>query len=210
MKIVIIKYNAGNVQSVTYALQRLGIEPILSDDEQEIRSADRVIFPGVGEASTAMYYLRKKGMDKLIPTLEQPVLGVCLGLQLMCRFSEENNTDCLNIFDLTVKRFDSTKTIMASGELLKIPHMGWNTLKDYNSELLKGLPENAYVYYVHSYYAPVSRYTIATTNYIEPFSAMLHKANFYACQFHPEKSGEAGAAILVNFISLKNKVLLAE
>jgi glutamine amidotransferase len=210
MKIAIIKYNAGNVQSVTYALQRLGIEPVLTDDEQEIRSADRVIFPGVGEASTAMYYLRKKGLDRIIPTLEQPVLGVCLGLQLMCRYSEENNTECLNIFDLTVQHFDRQKARSAGGALLKIPHMGWNTLTDYKSELLKGLPENAYVYYVHSYYAPVSEYTIATTLYVNPFSAMLHKDNFYACQFHPEKSGEAGAAILANFIALPEKVLLAE
>jgi glutamine amidotransferase len=208
MKIAIIKYNAGNVQSVTYALQRLGIEPVLTDDEQEIRSADRVIFPGVGEASTAMYYLRKKGLDKLIPTLEQPVLGVCLGLQLMCRFSDENNTECLNIFDLTVKRFDSSKARTAGGESLKIPHMGWNTLSDYKSALLKGLPANAYVYYVHSYYAPLSEYTIATTHYIDPFSAMLHRDNFYACQFHPEKSGQAGSAILANFVSLKENVLL--
>lgn len=208
MKIVIIKYNAGNVQSVTYALQRLGIEPILSDNEEEIRSADRVIFPGVGEASTAMYYLRKKGLDKLIPTLEQPVLGVCLGLQLMCRHSEENNTDCLNIFDLTVKRFSNSGQLNKAGGHMKIPHMGWNTLENYQSELLKGLPESAYVYYVHSYYAPVSEFTIATTEYITPFSAMLHKANFYACQFHPEKSGPAGAAILANFITITDKVLL--
>jgi glutamine amidotransferase len=208
MKIAIIKYNAGNVQSVTYALQRLGIDPLLTDDEQEIRTADRVIFPGVGEASTAMYYLREKGLDKLIPTLEQPVLGVCLGLQLMCRFSEENNTTCLNIFDLTVQRFDNSKARL-TGEQVKIPHMGWNTLSHYKSELLTTLPENAYVYYVHSYFAPVNEYTIATTHYIEPFSAMLHKDNFYACQFHPEKSGQAGSAILANFVGLKEKILLA-
>ncbi len=210
MKIVIIKYNAGNVQSVTYALQRLGIEPILSDNEEEIRSADRVIFPGVGEASTAMYYLRKKGLDKIIPTLDQPVLGVCLGLQLMCRYSEENNTECLNIFDLTVKRFNNHNHVNVSGELMKIPHMGWNTIYNYQSELLRDLPQNAYVYYVHSYYVPLSEYTIATTQYITPFSAMLHRANFYACQFHPEKSGPAGAVLLSNFIKITDKVLLAQ
>lgn len=207
MKVVIIKYNAGNVQSVKYALERLGIEPVLSDEEQEIRSADKVIFPGVGEASTAMYYLRKKGLDKIIPTLQQPVLGVCLGLQLMCRYSEENNTDCLNIFDIAVKKFENS--LVSGTEPVKIPHMGWNTLYDYKSVLLKGLPELAYVYYVHSYYAEMSEYTIATTHYIQPFSAMLHRDNFYACQFHPEKSSEAGASILANFISIREKVLVS-
>ncbi len=206
MKIAIIKYNAGNVQSVTYALQRLGIEPILTDDEQEIRTMDKVIFPGVGEASTAMYYLRKKGLDQLIPTLRQPVLGVCLGLQLMCRHTEENNTPCLNIFDIAVKKFDNR--MAASNELVKIPHMGWNTITDYKGELLKGLPDKAYVYYVHSYYAQLSDYTIATTEYIHPFSAMLHRDNFYACQFHPEKSGEAGAAILANFIGIRERIVV--
>lgn len=204
MKVAIVKYNAGNVQSVKHALERLGIEPLLTDDEQELRSADKVIFPGVGEASTAMYYLRKKGLEKIIPTLKQPVLGVCLGLQLMCRYSEENNTDCLNIFDLEVKKFDRIHS--STPELIKIPHMGWNTIYDYKSELLRGLPENAYVYYVHSYYAPVSENTIAATDYIHPFSAMLHRDNFYACQFHPEKSGEAGATILANFIGIREKV----
>ena len=208
MKVAIVKYNAGNVQSVKHALERLGIDPLLTDDEQELRSADKVIFPGVGEASTAMYYLRKKGLEKIIPTLKQPVLGVCLGLQLMCRYSEENNTDCLNIFDLTVKKFDRNQAI--DPEIVKIPHMGWNTIYSYKSELLKGLPENSYVYYVHSFYAPVSENTIATTDYIHPFSAMLHRDNFYACQFHPEKSGEAGATILANFVGIREKILVSK
>lgn len=207
MKIAIVKYNAGNIQSVTYALQRLGIEPILTDDEQELRSMDRVIFPGVGEASTAMYYLRQKGLDQVIPTLTQPVLGVCLGLQLMCRHTEENNTDCLNIFDIAVKKFD--KRMATSQELVKIPHMGWNTITDYKSALLNGLPDQAYVYYVHSYYAELSDFTIATTHYIHPFSAMLHKDNFYACQFHPEKSSEAGASILANFIGVRERIAIS-
>jgi glutamine amidotransferase len=206
MKVAIVKYNAGNVQSVKHALERLGIEPLLTDDEQELRTADKVIFPGVGEASTAMYYLRKKGLETIIPTLKQPVLGVCLGLQLMCRYSEENNTDCLNIFDLTVKKFDSNTSLAT--EVVKIPHMGWNTIYGYKSELLKGLPEHAYVYYVHSYYAPISEDTIATTDYIHPFSGMLHRDNFYACQFHPEKSGEAGATILANFVAIREKILV--
>lgn len=206
MKVAIVKYNAGNVQSVKYALQRLGIEPILTDNEEELRSADKVIFPGVGEASTAMFYLREKRLEKIIPTLRQPVLGVCLGLQLMCRHSEENNTTCLGIFDLAVKKFDNTLANTQDGPL-KIPHMGWNTIHSYKRELTAGLPENAYVYFVHSYYAELSReYTVAITDYINPFSAMLQKDNFYAAQFHPEKSGEAGAKILENFLSAEKIV----
>jgi glutamine amidotransferase len=194
LKTVIIKYNAGNILSVTYALERLGITPLLTDDEAEIRSADRVIFPGVGEASTAMFYLRQKGLDKLLPTLKQPFLGVCLGQQLMCRHSEENNTECLGIFDIRVKKF-------VSDGVLKVPHMGWNTITHGQGGLTAGLPESAYVYFVHSYYAELSPFTAATTHYIHPFSAMLHTDNFYAAQFHPEKSGEAGARILENFLS---------
>ena len=194
MKTVIIKYNAGNIQSVTYALERLGITPLLTDNEAEIRSADRVIFPGVGEASTAMFYLRQKGLDKILPTLKQPFLGVCLGQQLMCTHSEENNTECLGIFDIRVKKF-------VSDGLLKVPHMGWNTITHYQGDLTVGLPEGAYVYFVHSYYAELSPYTAARTDYVYPFSAMLQKENFYATQFHPEKSGDVGARILENFIS---------
>ncbi len=198
MKTVIIKYNAGNVQSVKFALERLGIEPILSDDEEVIRSADKVIFPGVGEASTAMYYLRQKGLDAIIPTLQQPVFGVCLGLQLMCRHSEENNTSCLGIFDIEVKKFRQPE----EGAHYKIPHMGWNTISQYKGDLTRNLPDNAYVYYVHSYYAELSEYTVAQTNYIHPYTGMLQRNNFYAAQFHPEKSGDAGSCILENFLTL--------
>ena len=193
MSVVIINYNAGNVQSVTYALQRLGVEPVLSDDAAVIQSADRVIFPGVGEASTAMSFLKAKGLDAVIKGLKQPVFGVCLGLQLMCKHSEENDTECLGIFDLEVKRF---------APKLKVPQMGWNTLTDMNSPLFDGLGTDPYVYFVHSYYAELSDDTIAVTDYVNPFSAALHKDNFYALQAHPEKSGKVGAKILENFLTL--------
>jgi len=195
MKTVIIKYNAGNVQSVMYALDRIGAEYLYTDNEEEIRSADKVIFPGVGEASTAMSYLREKGLDKIIPSLTQPVLGTCVGMQLMCRFSAENNTTCMGIFDVDVKRFPATPGI-------KVPHMGWNNITDYKSELTQNLTDNAYVYFVHSYAAPVCEYTVATCDYIRPFSAMLHKDNFYAAQFHCEISGNVGQQLLENFLKL--------
>ncbi len=194
MSVVIINYNAGNVQSVTYALERLGVTPVLSDQEEVIRSADRVIFPGVGEASTAMGFLRERGLDRVIKDLKQPVFGVCLGLQLMCRHSEENDTDCLGIFDIDVKKFEPK---------LKVPQMGWNTLTHMDSPLFEGVKEESYVYFVHSYYAELSDQTIATTDYVNPFSAALHKDNFYALQAHPEKSGKVGAKIIENFLSLK-------
>lgn len=195
MKTVIIKYNAGNVQSVMYALDRIGVDYLYTDDEAEIRSADKVIFPGVGEASTTMSYLREKGLDKIIPSLKQPVLGTCVGMQLMCRFSEENNTTCMGIFDVDVKRFPPTPGI-------KVPHMGWNNITNYKSDLTKDLTDNAYVYFVHSYAAPVCEYTVATCDYINPFSAMLHKDNFHAAQFHCEISGDVGQKILENFLKL--------
>lgn len=193
MSVVIINYNAGNVQSVTYALQRLGVTPVLSDEEEVIRSADRVIFPGVGEASTAMGFLKERGLDRVIKDLKQPVFGVCLGLQLMCRHSEENDTDCLGIFDIAVKKFEPK---------LKVPQMGWNTLTQMDSPLFKGIAEESYVYFVHSYYAELSEQTIATTDYVNPFSAALHKDNFYALQAHPEKSGKVGARVIENFLTL--------
>ena len=193
MSVVIINYNAGNVQSVTYALQRLGVEPVLSDDPEVIRTADRVIFPGVGEASTAMGFLKERKLDQVIKDLKQPVFGVCLGLQLMCRYSEENDTECLGIFDLEVKKF---------APKLKVPQMGWNTLTDMKSPLFDGIGPDSYVYFVHSYYAELSEDTIATTDYVNPFSAALHKDNFYALQAHPEKSGKVGARILENFLKL--------
>ncbi|MCE7990678.1 MAG: imidazole glycerol phosphate synthase subunit HisH [Roseivirga sp.] len=193
MSVVIINYNAGNVQSVTYALQRLGVTPVLSDEEEVIRSADRVIFPGVGEASTAMRFLKERRLDRVIKDLRQPVFGVCLGLQLMCRHSEENDTDCLGIFDIEVKKFEPK---------LKVPQMGWNTLTQMNSPLFKGIAEESYVYFVHSYYAELSDQTIANTDYVNSFSAALHKDNFYALQAHPEKSGKVGAKIIENFLDL--------
>lgn len=193
MSIVIVNYNAGNVQSVTYALQRLGVEPVLSDDPQVIRSADKVIFPGVGEASTAMKFLKKNGLDEVIKSLKQPVFGVCLGLQMMCKHSEENNTDCLGIFDVEVKKFEPK---------LKVPQMGWNNLENMRSPLFDVLPEVPYVYYVHSFYAELSEYTVAETEYVNRFSAALQKDNFYALQAHPEKSGKVGEKILSNFLKL--------
>ncbi|MFT4032625.1 MAG: imidazole glycerol phosphate synthase subunit HisH [Siphonobacter sp.] len=194
MKTVIIKYNAGNVQSVMYALERIGASYVWTDEEAEIRSADRVIFPGVGEASTAMAYLREKGLDTVIPTLTQPVLGTCVGMQLMCRSSEENDTQAMGIFPVDVKRFPAGS--------LKVPHVGWNNLRDLKSPLTEGLSENPYVYFVHSYAAPVCEYTVATCDYVVPFSAMLQIDNFYAAQFHTEISGKEGQLILENFLNL--------
>lgn len=193
MSVVIINYNAGNVQSVTHALNRLGVEPLLSDDPETILSADKVIFPGVGEASTAMRFLKERKLDVVVKALKQPVFGVCLGLQLMCKHSEENDTECLGIFDVDVKKFEPK---------LKVPQMGWNTLEEMNSPLFNDLPSDPYVYYVHSYYAELSDATVAQTDYVNPFSAALHKDNFYALQAHPEKSGKVGEKILSNFLKL--------
>jgi glutamine amidotransferase len=195
MDIAIIKYNAGNVQSVMYALDRIGMKYQWTDNEKVIESADKVIFPGVGEASTAMAYLREKGLDRLIPTLKQPVLATCIGMQLLCRDSEENNTTCMGVFDVPVKRFVSAN--------LKIPHVGWNSIQASGENILmEGLKKEEYVYFVHSFYAPINTYTSATCDYAQPFSAMLQKDNFYAAQFHAEISGVAGQKIIQNFLAL--------
>jgi glutamine amidotransferase len=193
MNVAVIRYNAGNIHSVRLALQRLGIEPEITDDVRKIRSADRVIFPGVGEASSAMIYIRQRGIAELIPQLTQPVLGICLGLQLMCRESEENTTECLGVFNTAVRRFPPEE---------KVPHMGWNNLRDVRGALFRGIDTNAYVYFVHGYYAELDPFTTATTDYIIPFSAALQRDNFYAVQFHPEKSGSVGEQILRNFLEL--------
>ena len=193
MDLVIIKYNAGNVQSVMCALDRLQVNYKLTDDKEEILKADKVIFPGVGEASSAMRYLREKNLHQLIPQLKQPVFGVCLGQQLLCKYSEENNTECLGVFDLTIKRFEPK---------LKVPHIGWNNLTDLKGPLFKGLEKDPYVYFVHSYYAELGKETCATTEYIVPFSAGMQKDNFYAVQFHPEKSSKAGEKIIQNFVEM--------
>lgn len=191
--IVIIKYNAGNIRSVLYALERIGVNAIVTDDHDTIRSADKVIFPGVGEASTAMEYLKERNLDKLIRELTQPLLGICLGMQLLCKYSEENDTSCLGIFDTVINKF--------TGDL-KVPQIGWNNIYDLKTPLFKDIAENAYVYFVHSYYASLGANTIATANYIQPYSAALHKANFYGVQFHPEKSADVGEQILKNFLAL--------
>lgn len=196
MKIAIIKYNAGNNFSVECALRRIGYEAIVTDDPAEICGADKVIFPGVGEAHSAMAYLREHGLDKVIKNLRQPVLGICIGQQLMCRHSEEGDVDCLGIFDVDVKRFDS----LANDA--KIPHMGWNNISLIKDDFIPMELNGKYVYYVHSYYVPVNDCTIATTDYIMTYSAALHKDNFYATQFHPEKSGDIGELILKSFIEL--------
>jgi len=192
VKIAILRYNAGNTQSVIYALNRLGIEPIVTDDAEELKSCDKVIFPGVGEASTAMNYLKERNLDSLITNLKQPVLGICLGLQLMCEHSEENNTACLGIFPMKVKRFPAKD---------KVPQIGWNSITALKGNLFNEIYENAFVYSVHSYYAEFNdKFTIAKTNYILDYSAALNKDNFYAVQFHAEKSSEVGAKILENFL----------
>jgi glutamine amidotransferase len=197
MKTVIIKYNAGNIRSVLFALDRLGVEGVVTDDPEEIRGADKVIFPGVGEASTAMRYLKERKLDQLITGLEQPVLGICLGMQLMCKYSEENDTPCMGIFDVDVKKFTSPVD-----NLLKIPQIGWNNITGLYSTMFEHVPENSYMYFVHSYYAALGSDTVATTNYVINYSAALQKDNFYAVQFHPEKSATEGAKILENFLKL--------
>ncbi|SHN27449.1 glutamine amidotransferase [Cyclobacterium lianum] len=194
MEVAVIKYNAGNVQSVLYAMERLGAQATLTDDWETIQKADKVIFPGQGEASTAMKYLKERKLDQLIRSLKQPFFGICLGLQLLCEHSEEYDTSCLGIFPIQVKKFPP---------LDKVPHIGWNNLQNLQSPLLKGLDESAYVYYVHSYYATVHpKYTIATSHYINDFSALLQRDNYYAMQAHPEKSSVTGEKILTNFLNL--------
>lgn len=196
MNVAIIKYNAGNIFSVDYALKRIGVTPVITSDKETLLKADKVIFPGVGEAETTMKYLKEQNLDTLIKDLKQPVLGICLGMQLMCRYSEEGNTECLGIFDTDVKRFCPERHID------KVPHMGWNTIEDTVSSLFKGFDKDEYVYFVHSYYVPLNEFTAARTNYILPYSSALHKDNFYATQFHPEKSGKTGERILRNFLEL--------
>ena len=202
MNLAIVKYNAGNIQSVLYALERIGASARVTDDHEEIKSADKVIFPGVGEASTAMNYLKERNLDKLIRNLNQPVFGICLGMQLMCSHSEENDTECLGIFDEKVKRFTppALLTSIVLKEEFKVPQIGWNTIYDLKSKLFAQVPEKSYVYLVHSYYASIGPHTIATADYIQPYSAALQKNNFYGVQFHPEKSAEAGEQIIRNFI----------
>jgi len=199
MKIAIIKYNAGNIRSVDFALQRLGISAMITADPDEIRSADRVIFPGVGEASTTMSYLRQHKLDALICDLRQPVLGVCLGLQLMCAYSEEGDTECLGIFPEIVRKFVPQPDGSTS---FKVPHMGWNSISGLKTSLFNHISDEDYFYFVHSFYATTGVDTAATCNYLVPFSAALQRDNFYATQFHPEKSGKTGARILENFINL--------
>lgn len=195
MEVAIINYNAGNVQSVLFAMERLGVEAVLTDDPATIRAAKRVIFPGVGEANTTMRYLRERGMDELIRSLTQPVLGICLGMQLLCEHSEENDTDCLGIIPQRVVKFQPKQ-----GE--KVPHMGWNAIHDLKNHILTPDLEGEYVYFVHSYYVEAGEFTTAISDYTLPFSAALQKDNFYATQFHPEKSGKVGERILRNFLKL--------
>ncbi|MBC7797751.1 MAG: imidazole glycerol phosphate synthase subunit HisH [Pyrinomonadaceae bacterium] len=196
MKVAIVKYNAGNVESVSNALRRLNVEPIISDDAEILQTVDRVIFPGVGEASTAMNFLRESNLDAVIKNLQQPVLGVCLGMQLLGESSDENETDCLGLVPFRAKKFES--------QTLKVPHVGWNQIVNLKSELFKGIPESSFVYFVHSYFVENNDFTIASCDYAENFSAAIHYKNFYAVQFHTEKSGEIGAKILENFLNIED------
>jgi glutamine amidotransferase len=193
--IAVLKYNAGNVQSVLFALERLGVQAVWTDDPATLRSADKVIFPGQGEAASAMRYLRERGLDEVLRTLQQPMLGICIGLQLFCRHSEENDTDCLGIFDANVRKFSGIGG-------LKVPQMGWNQLIEPHGPLFAGVPEGSFVYFVHSYYAEKHPAASALTEYGETFSAALQRDNFYAVQFHPEKSGPTGQTILKNFLNI--------
>ena len=196
MEVAIVKYNAGNIYSVVNALKRMGIEPLLTDDPELLKKADRVLFPGQGEAKGAMEYLKARGLDAVIRDLKQPVFGICVGQQLLCKHSEEGDVDCIGIFDAPVVRFRPER------HEDKVPCMGWNKLYDTKSPLMEGLGDDPYVYFVHSYYVPVCEETIATADYILPYSASMHKDNFYTCQFHPEKSGKVGERILKNFLEL--------
>ena len=196
MNTVIIQYNAGNIQSVLYALERLGVEATVTDNVAAIQAADKVIFPGVGEASTAMQYLKVRGLDQTIKNLKQPVLGICLGMQLMCAYSEENDTTCMGIFEEHVKLFKPTAL------QIKVPQIGWNTITNLKSDLFKGINEDSFAYFVHGYYASLGDHTIATTNYVQAYSSALHKDNFYGVQFHPEKSSKVGAQLIQNFLNL--------
>jgi len=196
LKIAIIKYNAGNIRSVLYALERIGHTALVTDNADEIKNADKVIFPGVGEASTAMNYLKDRNLDNLICSLTQPLLGICLGMQLMCKYSEENDTECMGIFDEDVKKFK------VKSEKLKVPQIGWNSVYDLKTDLFNNVTENSYCYFVHGYYAAKGEHTIATTSYVQPYSSGLRKNNFYGVQFHPEKSATTGEKILSNFLKL--------
>ncbi len=198
MNVVIIKYNAGNVRSVSFALERAGVIPIISDDPEIISKADKVIFPGVGEASTAMKYLKEKNLDVIIKQLKQPVLGICLGMQLMCKYSEEGSTNCLGIFDQKVLKFKNESENLN----YKIPQIGWNKICELKSPLLANINENEYMYFVHGYYVEIGEQTISTSNYIREFSSGIQKNNFYALQFHPEKSGVMGQQVINNFLKL--------
>ncbi|MDQ6472846.1 imidazole glycerol phosphate synthase subunit HisH [Flavobacterium sp. LHD-80] len=197
MKIVIINYGAGNIQSIMFAIERLGFKAVLSNNPEEIKVADKVIFPGVGEASSAMAKLRESGLDNLIPQLKQPVLGICLGMQLMCNQTEEGNTKGLGIFDVDVVKFSNT---------VKVPQMGWNQIYDLKTDLFKDISENEFMYLVHSFYAPNCAESIATTNYDVEYASALQKENFYGTQFHPEKSGDVGEKILGNFLKLNSNI----
>lgn len=198
MNLSIIQYNAGNIQSVLYALERVGVSATVTDDPALIQTSDKLIFPGVGEASTAMAYLKERNLDKLIVSLKQPVLGICLGMQLMCRHSAENDTNCLGIFDEQVLAFKATE------KTTKVPQMGWNNIRNLKTDLFNGVAENSFAYFVHGFYAGLGANTIATTDYIQEYSSGLHKNNFYGVQFHPEKSAELGEQIIQNFLALKS------
>lgn len=198
MNLSIIQYNAGNIQSVLYALERLGVTATVTDDPAFIQASDKVIFPGVGEASTAMAYLKERNLDQLIVSLKQPVLGICLGMQLMCKHSAENDTNCLGIFEEQVLAFKATEMVQ------KVPQMGWNNIMNLKTDLFNGVPENSFAYFVHGYFAGLGDNTIATTDYIQAYSSGLHKDNFYGVQFHPEKSAEVGEQIIQNFLALKS------
>lgn len=198
MNLSIIQYNAGNIQSVLYALERLGVTATVTDDPALIQASDKVVFPGVGEASTAMAYLKERNLDQLIVSLKQPVLGICLGMQLMCQHSAENDTNCLGIFEEPVLAFKSTEIVH------KVPQMGWNNITNLKTDLFNGVLENSFTYFVHGYYAGLGANTIATTDYIQAYSSGLNKDNFYGVQFHPEKSAEVGEQIIQNFLALKS------